>query len=339
GIVAKIEGKNQGRVIGLRGDIDALPMQEANQTSYCSLVPGKMHACGHDVHTTILLGAGMVLQELVSEFDGYVKLFFQPAEETVGGAETMIKAGCLENPNVEHVLGLHCRPTLEVGDVGFHYGKCHAASDTLMIHVKGKSSHGAYPQDGIDAIMMAAHVIVGLQSIISRNVSPFESTVLSLGIISGGDAGNVVCDHVTIQGTLRTLDQDVRTFMKKRIVEVVEHTTRAHGGFGYVEIEEGYLPLINNRDIVEIVKEVSTDLLGEEHIHILEHPSLGVEDFSYFTEALPSCFYNLGVANTKLGINSQLHSTTFDIDEEAIKVGVCVQVLSTLKLLGMNDHN
>lgn len=332
-IVGMISGKDEGRVIGLRADIDALPILEANQTSYCSLTPGHMHACGHDVHTTVLLGAAMVLNELKDEFRGAVKLFFQPAEETVGGAKTMIAAGCLENPQVDHVLGLHVRPSLQVGQVGFHYEKCHAASDTLTIHVYGKQSHGAYPQDGIDAIMIASHVIVGVQSIISRNLSPFESAVISLGMIEGGDAGNIVANHVTIKGTLRTLDQNIRTYMKKRLIEVVELTAKAHGGDALVEIEEGYLPLINNKEIVEVVRNEAIKLLGQEQVFILEHPSLGVEDFSYFTEAVPSCFYNLGTGNDLKGINSQLHSNTFDVDEEAIKVGVCLQVLSALKLL------
>lgn len=332
-IVGLIEGKKGEKTIGLRADMDALPIEEKTGAPYASLEPGKMHACGHDVHTTILLGAAYVLNQLKSEFRGNVKLFFQPAEETVGGAKPMIEAGCLEHPKVNHVLGLHVRPTLNVGEIGFHYGKCHAASDTLFLTIKGKQAHGAYPQDGIDAILIAAHVITELQSLISRNLSPFESAVLSLGIIEGGTAGNIVCDEVKVRGTLRTLDQTTRAHMKQRLVEVVMNTAKALGGSADVTIEEGYAPLINSHAITDAVAHVAKKVVGENNVIIMEHPSLGVEDFAYFAEAVPSCFYNLGTSNPEKGIKGNLHENTFDIDEEAIKIGVCMQVLSTLYLL------
>lgn len=332
-IVGLIEGKQGEKTIGLRADMDALPIEEKTGAPYASLYAGKMHACGHDVHTTILLGTAYVLKQLESEYKGNVKLFFQPAEETVGGAKRMIEAGCLENPKVDHVLGLHVRPTLDVGEVGFHYGKCHAASDTITLTMYGKQAHGAYPQDGIDAILIAAHTIIALQSLVSRNLSPFESAVLSLGVIEGGSAGNIVCNKVTVRGTLRTLDQTTRAFMKKRIVEVTENTAKAFGGSANVTIEEGYSPLINAHAITDSVIHTATRLLGEDKIIIFEHPSLGVEDFAYFAEAVPSCFYSLGTSNSEKGIQANLHEDTFDIDEEAIKIGVCLQVLSTLHLL------
>lgn len=332
-IVGLIEGKAGDKTIGLRADMDALPIEEKTGAPYASLIPGKMHACGHDVHTTILLGAAYVLSKLKNEYRGNVKLFFQPAEETVGGAKLMIEAGCMHHPKVDHVLGLHVRPTLEVGEIGIHYGKCHAASDTITITIHGKQAHGAYPQDGIDAILIASHVIVALQSLVSRNLSPFESAVLSLGMIEGGTAGNIVCNKVTIRGTLRTLDQKTRLFMKQRIVEVAENTAKAFLGSANVDIEEGYAPLINAHAITDVVCHTAEKLVGEDNVIIMDHPSLGVEDFAYFAEAVPSCFYSLGTSNKAKGIQSTLHENTFDIDEEAIKVGVCLQVLSTLNLL------
>lgn len=332
-IVGLIEGKAGDKTIGLRADMDALPIEEKTGAPYASLIPGKMHACGHDVHTTILLGAAYVLSKLKNEYRGNVKLFFQPAEETVGGAKMMIEAGCMQHPKVDHVLGLHVRPTLEVGEIGIHYGKCHAASDTITITIHGKQAHGAYPQDGIDAILIASHVIVALQSLVSRNLSPFESAVLSLGMIEGGTAGNIVCNKVTIRGTLRTLDQKTRLFMKQRIVEVAENTAKAFLGSANVDIEEGYAPLINAHAITDVVCHTAEKLVGEDNVIIMDHPSLGVEDFAYFAEAVPSCFYSLGTSNKAKGIQSTLHENTFDIDEEAIKVGVCLQVLSTLNLL------
>ena len=333
GIVGLIEGEYGDKTIGLRADMDALPIEEKTGASYASLTPGKMHACGHDVHTTILLGAAYILKQLKHEFRGNVKLFFQPAEETVGGAKPMIQAGCLEHPHVNHVLGLHVRPTLNVGEVGFHYGKCHAASDTIFLTIRGKQAHGAYPQDGVDAILIASHVVTALQSLISRNLSPFESAVLSLGVIEGGTAGNIVCDQVKIRGTLRTLDQTTRTFMKKRLTEVAIHTAEAFGGIADVYLEEGYAPLINAHAVTDAVAHVAKQVVGDENVIIMEHPSLGVEDFAYFAEAVPSCFYNLGTANPQKGIQGMLHENTFDIDEEAIKIGVCLQVLATLHLL------
>lgn len=332
-IVGLIEGKAGDKTIGLRADMDALPIEEKTGAPYASLIPGKMHACGHDVHTTILLGAAYVLSKLKNEYRGNVKLFFQPAEETVGGAKMMIEAGCMHHPKVDHVLGLHVRPTLEVGEIGIHYGKCHAASDTITITIHGKQAHGAYPQDGIDTILIASHVIVALQSLVSRNLSPFESAVLSLGMIEGGTAGNIVCNKVTIRGTLRTLDQKTRLFMKQRIVEVAENTAKAFLGSANVDIEEGYAPLINAHAITDVVCHTAEKLVGEDNVIIMDHPSLGVEDFAYFAEAVPSCFYSLGTSNKAKGIQSTLHENTFDIDEEAIKVGVCLQVLSTLNLL------
>ena len=332
-IVGLIEGEYGDKTIGLRADMDALPIDEKTGASYASLVPGKMHACGHDVHTTILLGAAYILKQLQHDFKGNVKLFFQPAEETVGGAKQMIQAGCLEHPHVNHVLGLHVRPTLNVGEVGFHYGKCHAASDTIFFNIHGKQAHGAYPQDGIDAILIASHVVTALQSLVSRNLSPFESAVLSLGMIEGGTAGNVVCDQVKIRGTLRTLDQTTRAFMKKRLTEVAIHTAEAFGGIADVYLEEGYAPLINAHAITDAVAHVAKQVVGDDNVIMMEHPSLGVEDFAYFAEAVPSCFYNLGTANPQKGIQGMLHENTFDIDEDAIKVGVCLQVLATLHLL------
>ncbi len=332
-IVGLIEGEYGDKTIGLRADMDALPIDEKTGASYASLVPGKMHACGHDVHTTILLGAAYILKQLQHDFKGNVKLFFQPAEETVGGAKQMIQAGCLEHPHVNHVLGLHVRPTLNVGEVGFHYGKCHAASDTIFLTIHGKQAHGAYPQDGIDAILIASHVVTALQSLVSRNLSPFESAVLSLGMIEGGTAGNVVCDQVKIRGTLRTLDQTTRAFMKKRLTEVAIHTAEAFGGIADVYLEEGYAPLINAHAITDAVAHVAKQVVGDDNVIMMEHPSLGVEDFAYFAEAVPSCFYNLGTANPQKGIQGMLHENTFDIDEDAIKVGVCLQVLATLHLL------
>ena len=332
-VVGMIAGNPGEKTIGLRADIDALPIQEVSEVAYASLNPGKMHACGHDAHAAILLGAAYVLNQLKTDYKGNVKLFFQQAEETVGGAKTMIEAGCLENPEVDHVLGLHVCPLLNVGEVGFNYGQSYASSDDITLEVFGKSAHGAYPHDGIDAILIASHIIVGLQSLVSRNLSPFDSAVLSLGVIEGGTAANVIANHVKIKGTLRTLDKKTREFMKKRLFEVADNIAEAYDGEISLTIDPSYDALVNSDVIVDEIKEVATEFLGKEKVAILKHPSLGVEDFAYFAEAVPSCFYRLGVANPQLGKQAALHENTFDLDEEAIKVGVCLQVLSVLALL------
>ncbi len=334
-IVGQINGQQDGKVIGLRADMDALPIQEQNQTSYCSKVPGVMHACGHDVHTTVLVGAALVLNQLRDEFNGLVKLFFQPAEETDGGAARMIEAGCLKNPTVDHVLGLHVHPNFEVGKIGLCYDKAHAASDMITIHVQGMKAHGAYPDEGIDAIVVSAQIITALQTLVSRCTSPFNPVVLSIGTIHGGDTGNVIASEVEMKGIIRTFDANTRELMRTRLKEVCESVAAAHHAHVEIEIKAGYCALVNDASLVEHVKGCAIKLLGSKNIVMQQHGSLGVEDFAYFAEAVPSCFYNLGTGNVEKNITSGLHSDTFDVDEEAIRVGVALQVLLTLSLLGV----
>ncbi len=334
-IVGLINGVNQGKVVALRADMDALPIQEANQTEYASKVSGVMHACGHDVHTTILVGAGLILNQLRHEFNGTIKLLFQPAEETDGGANRMIQAGVLTNPDVDFALGLHCHPDFEVGNISLCLDKAHAASDMLTIRVYGKKAHGAYPDEGIDAILVASHLITALQALISRNTSPFNPVVLSFGTINGGDAGNVIASDVMITGILRTFDEHTRQFMLRRLNEVCEHIGAAYEATIKIQVKSGYPALINDECLVEIFKNVAVKVLGTEHVSMQAHGSLGVEDFAYFALEVPSCFYNLGTTNVEKGIIAGLHSDQFDVDEEAIKVGVKLQVLATLELLGV----
>lgn len=332
-VVAMLEGQAGGKTIALRADMDALPIQEETSAPYASQFPGKMHACGHDAHTAIQLGAAWVLSRLKEEFTGNIKFFFQQAEETVGGAQTMIEAGCLEAPKVDHVLGLHVCPQLETGHIGFKFGRMNAASDALTLNIKGKKAHGAYPQDGIDAIVIASQLVLAVQTIISRNVSPLDAAVLSLGMISGGVAPNVVASQVTLKGTLRTLDHTSRSFILARLFETSRHVGEAFGGEITVAVEPGYDPLINDDGVVERVKGLAEELLGAEAVQLLPDPSLGVEDFAYFAGAVPSCFYRLGIK--KQGDNQQatLHESTFDLDEEAMKTGVVMQVMAALGLL------
>ena len=336
GVVGIIRGKQSGKTVGVRGDIDALPINEKNNISYCSLNPVAMHACGHDAHASILLGVGKIMKEIIDtdeNFCGNVKLFFQPAEETIGGGKRMVQEGCMINPTVDYVLGLHVMPYIDVGMVELKYGKLNASTDTIKIRITGKSAHGAYPDKGIDAIVIAGNVITALQTIASRNISPLNSIVVSLGKISGGVKDNVIADEVEITGTLRALDDETRSYAKTRIEEIVTNTALGHGGKGSVEFTEGYQALINNDEVVDVIKENAKKILGVENIVYKEFPSLGAEDFSYFSDVAKGAFFHLGCGNSEKGITSPLHTENFDIDEECLKTGIRLQVENVLTLL------
>ena len=341
GVVGIIRGKNKGKTVGIRGDIDALPIHEENDVPYRSLTPGVMHACGHDAHAAIVLGTAKIIKELADSEDsinGNVKIFFQPAEETIGGAERMIREGCMEEPMVDYVLGLHVQPYLNAGKVELKYGKLNASTDSINIVLKGKAVHGAYPDKGIDAIVIAGHVITALQSIVSRNTSPLNPVAISLGRISGGVKDNIIADEVKITGTLRTLDDETRQYTKDRISSIVKNTARAFGGEGLTTFCEGYKALINNNEVVDIIKENAIKLLGKENVEFKEFPSLGAEDFSYFMDVAKGAFFHLGCGNPAKGITLPIHTEHFDIDEECLKVGVRLQVENVMTLLKRHEN-
>ena len=325
GVMAYIN-KNAKNTVAIRADIDALPIVETNNKSYKSIHSGKMHACGHDAHTAILLGSCKVLYDMRDELDVNVKFLFQPAEETVGGAKLLIKDGCMENPKVDYTIGLHVMPHINTGMVELQYGSMNASTDTVSITIEGKQGHGAYPHQGVDAIVAAGHVICALQSIVSRNIDPVDSVVLSLGVIKE----NVICPKVTIGGTLRTLNPDTRRYTKERIKEIVDFTCKGLGAKGSVDIEEGYAPLVNDNFVVDIVKENAINLLGKDNVVFRKHPSLGAEDFSFFLEHSKGAFYHLGCRNEEKNILSPLHTADFDIDEDCLEIGVMLHVLNTL---------
>ncbi|QQK81685.1 amidohydrolase [Salicibibacter cibi] len=325
GVVGMIEGSNpDGKTIALRADMDALPIYE-NDVPYRSRHEGKMHACGHDAHMTILLGAACMLASARDELPGNVKLLFQPAEETVGGAAPMIKEGVLENPRVDAVLGLHVAPELPVGSVGVKYGQMNASSDALVLTVHGEGAHAAYPAGGKDAIVIAAQIISALQTVVSRNVDARESAVVTFGTISGGTQPNIIADRVHLQGTMRTLDPKTRAGALDRIQETVKNVAKGLGGSAELAIEPGYTALINNGRMVDLVKGVGVELLGEENVTFIPKPSLGVEDFSFFAAEVPGVFYRLGVRNEEKGIIHGGHTPRFDIDEHALAVGAAMQ--------------
>lgn len=333
GVVAIIRGQEGGRTVAARADIDALPIIELNDIPFKSRNKGIMHACGHDIHTAIHLGVARLFKEMEDKFKGNVKIFFQPAEETVGGAKRMIEEGCLKDPDVDYILSLHVMPNLEVGNIEIKYGKLNAATNEFNIKIKGKSSHAAYPEESVDAIVVAGYIITALQTLVSRNISPLNSVVLTLGQIRGGTKNNVITGEVNMSGTLRTLDEETREFAKRRLVEIVENTAKAYGASASVEFEEGYPALINDDEVVDVLKEAAEEVLGLDKVHFKEFPSMGADDFSYFLQRVKGAYYNLGCGNKEKAWTQPLHSSSFMADEEAIKIGLILQTHTLLKLL------
>lgn len=331
GIMAYIYSKNAKTTIGIRGDIDALPIEEKKESEYKSQNKGIMHACGHDAHTTMLIGACKLLYEMKNELNVNIKFFFEPAEEKDGGAKFFVEDGLLENPKVEYMFGAHVQGYLDVGVIESKYGTLNASTNSVLIKVKGKKGHGAYPQNGIDALVAAAQIITSLQSIISRNLAPHDMAVLTLGKIQGGDAGNVICDEVTINGTLRTLDSEQRDFIVKRATEIVENTAKAYRCEAKFKIKEnGYDALINDKDLINIVKDSAEGFLGKGSFVFKDYPSMGGEDFSFFTENCKGAFFHIGCANKEKGITSLIHTADFDIDERCLSIGSIMHVLNVL---------
>jgi amidohydrolase len=333
GILGLIRGTEDGPVVALRADLDALPLQDAKDVPYKSQAPGKMHACGHDVHTSILLGAARLLKAMERELPGTVKLIFQPAEETVGGARMLIEEGVLEDPKPEAIFGLHVDPGRPIGTFGLHYGQRNASSDNLHIVIHGQAGHGAYPASAVDAIVAAAQVVTAIQTVVSRNVDARESAVVSFGIIQGGTQGNILADRVELTGTVRTLDPHIRELVLKRIRETAGGVANGLGGSAEVNIEPSYDPLINDNSMVEVVRANATDLSGEDHIEVFPKPNMGVEDFGYYVTHVPGAFFSIGVRNEEKGIVNPVHHVLFDADEDAMAYGAAVQVLNALSIL------
>ena len=322
GVIGLIQGRPSDRIIALRADMDALPIQEENNVPYVSTKDGVMHACGHDVHTTCLLGAARILHELKDEWDGTIKLIFQPGEEkNPGGASILIKEGVLKNPVPQRIYGQHVHPQLEIGRMNFASGKVMASADEIYITVKGKGGHAAKPNLTADTILTAAQIVNALQQLISRNNNPLSPSVLSICAIQGGFTTNVIPSEVKMMGTFRAMDEKWRFEAHDRIRTIIESTAQANGAEVELEISVGYPSVINDFTTTETARSLAKTLIGDEHVGEAEI-SLGAEDFGYYTQEIPGCFYRLGTGNIEKGIISGVHTPTFDIDEEAIKMGI-----------------
>ncbi len=334
GLIATIQGQQTGpgKTVALRADMDALPVFEP-LSSLQSNNPGVMHACGHDAHMTVALGAARYFQLNRNFFSGCIRIFFQPAEETIGGAQRMIEEGCMERPPVDYVTGLHVAPYLETGTIEVKYGKLYAASDEVSIVLHGKSSHGAYPETGTDTIAMAAAFLSSVQTLVSRNVSPLDQCVLSFGTIRGGYARNILADTVELSGILRTTEPATRETAKDIIRRHLTGVTEAFGGTGTVTFTPGYDALVSTDDLVDVLADTAVPILGKEHVLWKQSPGMGVEDFSFFLEKAPGVFYHLGCGNQKKGKTAPLHSREFSLDEDCLALGIQLQIALAEALL------
>ncbi len=323
GVVGLIKGKNPDKKItALRADMDALPILEENDVPYKSKNNGVMHACGHDVHTTCLLGAAKILNELKDEWEGTVKLIFQPGEEkNPGGASLLIKEGVLENPKPEKIFALHVHPGLEIGKLSFRNGMVMASADEIYISIKSKGGHAAAPQFTADTILIASHLIVSLQQIVSRNNSPFNPSVLSITSFQGGNTTNVIPSEVKLMGTFRAMNEDWRftahELIKKQTVELVA----AMGAEASIHIDVGYPFVLNDEALGNETIKKAGAYMGETNVEETEL-RMGAEDFAYYSHQIPACFFRLGAGNKAKGISSGVHTPTFNIDEGAIEIGM-----------------
>lgn len=335
GVAALIKGKKASeKVIALRADMDALPIKEGTHVAYASQNKGVMHACGHDVHTSSLLGTAAILQSIQHKFGGTVKLIFQPAEEILpGGAGIMIKEGILENPAPAAVFGQHVSPLIEAGKIGIRKGKFMASMDELFVTVKGKGGHGAQPQLNIDPVMIAAQMLVGLQQVVSRMANPTIPTVLSFGKVIAKGAINIIPDEVYMEGTFRTLDEGWRNEAHERMKKMAVSIAESMGGSCDFRISRGYPVLLNEESLTEQVADFAAQYLGREKIEDLDI-WMAAEDFARYSQVKPSCFYLLGIANKEKGITSSLHTPTFNIDENALAVSTGLMAYIAVKQLG-----
>ncbi len=335
GLVALIKGdKPSDKVVALRADMDALPILEANDVPYKSQNPGVMHACGHDVHTSSLLGTARILSQLKSEFGGTVKFIFQPAEEKLpGGASLMIKEGVLQNPEPDAVIGQHVMPFIDAGKVGFRAGKYMASTDELYVTVKGKGGHGAQPQNNVDPVIITAHILTALQQVVSRFADPKSPSVLSFGKVIANGATNIIPNEVYLEGTFRTMDEAWRKEAHQRMKKMAEGIAESMGATCEFNIMHGYPFLINEEELTYRAKDFAIDYLGKDNVLDLDI-WMAAEDFAYYSQVAKSCFYRLGTRNEARGITSSVHTPTFDIDEIALQTSTGLMAYLALKELG-----
>jgi len=337
GVVGLLEGKKPGKTVALRADMDALPLEEANSAPYASKLPGKMHACGHDAHVTILLGVARFFSSIPDQMQGNIKWIFQPAEEGGGGGRIMVEEGVLENPKVDAVFGTHVFPFLPTGKVGIYEREGLAATDRFTIHLIGQGGHAASPHVTRDPILAAGHLITQIHAIVSRNINPLDSAVITIGKVSGGTAFNIIPDKVEMLGTVRSLTPQVREELKLRIEKITEGIARSFGIDYRLDYRYGYPVLVNDPEMSRLVALACGQGIGKENVEVLK-PSMGGEDFAYYLEKCPGAFFRLGCRNEEKGIIHPYHSSLFDIDERVLPFGVEMFVRIIDQYMGLNLH-
>jgi len=331
GVVGLLKGAGPGKTVAMRADMDALPVTEQNDVPYRSRVDGVMHACGHDGNTATVLGAAMLLSGMRNEIRGNAKFIFQPSEEAPpGGAQPMIKAGVLEKPKVDYVLGVHVDPTYDAGKIGFRDGPMMAAADDFKFAVLGEASHGAKPHLGVDAIVLSAQVVQALQTIPSRRINPTHPVVVTLGTIKGGYRRNIIADRVDVEGTARTLDAKDRTEVEKLIERTIAQVTKSGGGRYEYAYDRGYPVLTSDPAITEIVRSAAREVLGKRSVVEIGEPSMGGEDFAYFLNEVPGMMMRLGTRNRAKGFTHPWHHPKFDLDENGLWMGAAVMARAAL---------
>jgi amidohydrolase len=322
GIVALLNKDRRGPCLAIRADMDALPIVEQTGVPYASQTPGTMHACGHDGHTSCLVGAALVLSRVADEIPGKIKFIFQPAEENDGGGRFMVEAGVLENPHVDAALALHAWPAQPVGTISVRPGPAMAAVDTVVVTVSGKGSHGAYPHRGIDPVLTAAHIVVALQSIVSRTIDPVDCGVVTVGSIHAGSAPNIIPSDCRMELTLRSHRRDTRTHLQKMVKQVAENTAQAYGATANVDLQEGYPVTVNDPTLAEWVVAVGREVLGADRATDTDPPSMGAEDFAFYAERVPAVMFRLGVRPRDMETYPSLHNPQFNFNDDALATGI-----------------
>ncbi len=337
GVIGLLRGKNPGKTIGLRADMDALPLKEESGLPFASDNENVMHACGHDMHTSILIGTAKILSSLRDHIQGNVKFIFQPAEEKGKGALSMIEAGAMEDPKVDRMLCLHCWPDLEAGHLGIRKGAMCASADAIEIDIEGVGGHAAHPDKSIDPIPIAANVISTLQTIISRELPPTESAVVTIGKIEGGTAGNVIAPNVHMKGTVRTINPDVRKVIPESLERIVKEIAEGMKGKGMIHYRFGPPPLLNDEEFVELGEQALIEAFGPERVHELKEPSLGSEDFAYYLEKVPGMLFRLGTRDENSKSALPLHHPQVVFSEKAIVPGIVALTTIALNNVGRDE--
>lgn len=337
GLVGLLRGTSPGKTLAMRADMDALPIQETKEVPYRSKIPRVMHACGHDVHMAAVLGAALVLSQCRGRIEGNVKFIFQPAEEKVSGAQRMIAAGVLKDPDVSAILGFHVFPLLPTGAIGIKYGVMMASSDLFSIHIYGKTGHAAKPHLSVDAILVSAMIINAVHHIISQRVDPIHPAVISIGMIRGGSAENIISDHVEMRGTIRAVTDEIRKTIARQIEDTTRGIAESMGGRYRFHLESGSPPLDNHPGITRLVEDSAAEIFGADQVRYLEEPSMGGEDFSYYIEQVPGTYFRVGTGNPEKDTCHYLHSDQFDVDEDAIVQAVKLLCWSTVRYLAASE--